>query len=231
MSEQLDSNESVSSCITTHTNDFSRDEGYTPEAHIAWRLLYRLWRLDEASRAFHGALKRVENQKDQQLAVFRRWKIGLILEVEDLEKALAHMCISGLMTTRLSNAIHRRLDWLDYNQYPPSIDFSRLPDADAPSAPDLTELFDGVVPQIIQGGTHWWNYNESTDSTEDAPYWWADPSEERWSYNVSVPRDLVGQYVRRLTQSQELLSHAVSKLRELQDEVQTGEGSTASAED
>ncbi|KAK7686642.1 hypothetical protein QCA50_010242 [Cerrena zonata] len=160
------------------SNDETTNAEYTPEAHIAWRLLYRLWRLDEASRAFHGALERAADQRDQQLLVSRRWKIRLILEVEDLEKDLAHMCISGLMTTRLSQAIHRRLTWLDYEHYPPTIDLSLLPDVDTPSAPDLTELFDGVIPQIRQGGTHWWTYDENIESDEEAPYWWADPAEE-----------------------------------------------------
>lgn len=40
---------------------------------------------------------------------------------------------------------------------------------------------------------------------------------KKWLYNVSVPRDLIGQYVRRLTQSQDLLARAVRKLREFQD--------------
>ncbi|KAK7676482.1 hypothetical protein QCA50_020556 [Cerrena zonata] len=92
-----------------------------------------------------------------------------------------------------------------------------IPHPDTPFAPDLAELFNGVVPQIVQEGSHWWTYNDRTPN-EDVPYWWNDPVKEKWLYNVSIPRDLVGQYVRRLTQSEELLKLAASRLEELLNE-------------
>ncbi|KAK7676746.1 hypothetical protein QCA50_020322 [Cerrena zonata] len=127
------------------------------------------------------------------------------------------MCLRGLMTTRLSKAIDVRFRWLHIDGYPPVIDWTQLPDPNAPSMGNLSELFDGTVPQIAQGESHWWTYNESTDAVEDKPHWWDQPEKEKWLYNVSVPRDLIGQYVRRLTQSQDLLARAVRKLREFQD--------------
>ncbi|KAK7676280.1 hypothetical protein QCA50_020781 [Cerrena zonata] len=108
----------------------------------------------------------------------------------------------------------RRFRWLNIENYPPVIDWGMIPHADTPFAPDLAELFDGVVPQITQGGCHWWTYNDQTPN-DNVPYWWNDPVKEKWLYNVSIPRDLVGQYIRRLSQSEELLKLAASRLEEL----------------
>ncbi|KAK7681432.1 hypothetical protein QCA50_015524 [Cerrena zonata] len=157
----------------------TRVEDYTTEAHLSWKLFYQLWRIDEAARAFHGALSQAGDFG--KALVYRRWEIGLISEVyeqESLEKALAHMCLLGLMTTRLSKAIHRRFHWLNIDEYPPDIYWDRLPDANTPSAPDLTTLFDGVVPQMLEGNLDWWTYVEGTSPKEEEPYWWENPTKE-----------------------------------------------------
>ncbi|KAK7688138.1 hypothetical protein QCA50_008508 [Cerrena zonata] len=190
---------------------------YTIEGHIAWRVLYRMWRLDEAARAFKKVLAQTDDH--EKALVYNRWEIGLTLETENLEKALAHMCLRGLMTTHLSKVIDVRFQWLGIDCYPPVIDWGQLLEPGSPSMGNLSELFDGMIPQIAQGESHWWTYNGNTSTIEDKPYWWDEPEKEKWLFNVSVPRDLVGQYIRRLTQSQELLSRAVTKLHELQDNV------------
>lgn len=88
------------------------------------------------------------------------------------------MCIRGLMTTRLSKAIDVRFRWLNIDYYPPTISWEQLPEPNSPSMGNLSELFDGTVPQIAQGESHWWTYNKCTDAIEQKPHWWDEPEKE-----------------------------------------------------
>ncbi|KAK7678293.1 hypothetical protein QCA50_018641 [Cerrena zonata] len=164
-------------CSSGENTDYSCEYcRYSIEGHVAWRVLYRMWRLDEAARAFKMVLDRTEDFK--KALVYKRWEIGLTIETENLEKALAHMCLRGLMTTRLSKAIDARFRWLHIDEYPPVIDWTQLPDPNAPSMGNLSELFDGTVPQIAQGESYWWTYDENTDAIEQKPHWWDEPEKE-----------------------------------------------------
>lgn len=88
---------------------------------------------------------------------------------------LAEMTFVGMMTTNISESIARRFMWFNIAEYPPRINWTRMPTVHEYNAPDLTTIF-GKFPILKEGEAPWWRYLEGLEEVK--PAWWDDPVPE-----------------------------------------------------
>lgn len=85
----------------------------------------------------------------------------------------------GVMTTRLSEGVHKTLQWLDLARHPPIIRWSALPDPTVPLAPSLGFFLNQTDPHVgLFRENIWWKYRPDDNNLHARPFWWETPIKE-----------------------------------------------------
>ena len=130
------------------------------------------------------------------------------------------------MTEELSCQLAMRTKWFDFvNAEPARICWRHLPRGDTPPRVPSPPWMFGSPSILLLTQRRWWE-----ESCQDKPAWWEDPVPEvccyiflqlaaliqydkKWSYEVHVPRALIGEYLAALKDSKEVVTRAASLLK------------------
>ena len=162
------------------------------ENFLTMRLLYHLWRVDSAARAFPSNLT-----EGVSLNIAKaRWTIGLTLEMvclarfyldisfnlyqHGVRESAADIALLGLMTESLSTELALRLRWFDMaSPRHDAIIWELLPTSESsPPVPSPPWIF-SYEPNMITARNRWW---EDANDGNGKPDWWNDTAPEVFTF-------------------------------------------------